>query len=88
MTYSIEVHTSAGQPTTLLLEVPDVIEENVTWFKDGERSTHSLLKDGSFYISHTKLSDQGEYTAIVGNDDGTSSKAYTVMVVDIEMPLG
>ena len=85
MTYSIEVHTSADQPTTLLLEVPDVIEENVTWFKDGERSSHPLLKDGSLYISHTKLSDQGEYTAMVTRDyDDTSSKAYTVMVVDIK----
>ena len=81
------MHTSAGQPTTLLLEVPDVIEENVTWFKDGERSTYPLVKDGSLYISHTKLSDQGEYTAMIGNNDA-SSKAYTVMMVDIAMPLG
>ena len=87
-TYSIEVRTSVGQPTTLLLEVPDVMEENVTWLKDGQQSTHMLLKDGSLYISHTTLSDQGEYTVMVRKDDDTSSKAYTLLVVDPEMPLG
>ena len=88
MTYSVEVQTSVGQPTTLLLEVPDVIEENVTWFKDGERSTHTMLKDGSLYIPHTELSDQGEYTVMIKTDDDISSKAYTVLVVDPQMPLG
>ena len=88
MTYSIEVRTSVGQPTTLLLEIPDVMEENVTWVKDGQRSSHAMLKDGSLYISHTELSDQGEYTAMVMKDGDTSSKAYTVLVVEPEMPLG
>ena len=90
MTYSIEVRTSVGQSTTLLLEIPDVMEENVTWVKDGQRSTHAMLKDGSLYISHTELSDQGEYTAMVIKDGDTSSKAYTVtvLVVELEMPLG
>ena len=88
MTYSIEVRTSVGQPTTLLLEIPDVMEENVTWVKDGQRSSHAMLKDGSLYISHTELSDQGEYTAMVIKDGDTSSKAYTVLVVEPEMPLG
>ena len=88
MTYSIEVCTSVGQPTTLPLEVPDVLEENVTWLKDGQRTTHTMLKDGSLYISHTELSDQGDYTAMVTKDHDTSSKAYTVSVVEPEMPLG
>ena len=88
MTYSIEVRTSVGQPTTLLLEIPDVMEENVTWIKDGQRSTHTMLKDGSLYISYTELSDQGEYTAMVIKDNDTISKAYTVLVVEPEMPLG
>ena len=87
-TYSVEVQTSVGQPTTLLLEVPDVMEENVTWFKDGQQSTHTMLKDGSLYISHTELSDQGEYTVMVKTDDDTSPKAYTVLVVDPQMSLG
>ena len=88
MTYSIEVHTSVGQPTTLLLEIPDVMEENVTWVKDGKQSSHAFLKDGSLYISHTELSDQGEYTAMVLKDNDTNTKAYTVLVVELEMPLG
>ena len=88
MTYSIEVRTSVGQPTTLLLEIPDVMEENVTWVKDGQRSTHTMLKDGSLYISHTELSDQGEYIAMVLKNNDTNSKAYTVLVVEPEMPLG
>ena len=88
MTYSIEVSTSVGQPTTLPLEVPDVLEENVTWLKDGQRTTHTMLKDGSLYISHTELSDQGDYTAMVTKDHDTSSKAYSVIVVEPEMPLG
>ena len=87
-TYSIEVRTSVGQPTTILLEVPNVTEENVIWLKDGQQSTHTVLKDGSLYISHTELSDQGEYTVMVTIGDDTSSKAYTVLVVDPEMPLG
>ena len=88
MTYSIEVCTSAGHPTTLPLEVPDVLEENVTWLKDGQRTIHTMLKDGSLYISHTELSDLGDYTAMVTKDHDTSSKAYTVSVVEPEMPLG
>ena len=87
-TYSIEVSTSVGQPTTLPLEVPDVLEENVTWLKDGQQTTHTMLKDGSLYISHTELSDQGDYTAMVTKDHDTSSKAYSVLVIDPEMPLG
>ena len=87
-TYSIEVRTSVGQPTTLPLDIPDVMEENVIWLKDGQQSTHTVLKDGSLYISRTELSDQGEYTVMVTIDDGVSSKAYTVLVVDPEMPLG
>ena len=47
-----------------------------------------MLKDGSLYISHTELSNQGEYTAMVIKDGDTSSKAYTVLVVEPEMPLG
>ena len=87
-TYSTEVHTSVGHPTTLLLDVPDVTEENVTWIKDGQQSTHTLLKDGSLYISHTELSDQGEYTVMVTIDGDTSSETYTVLVVNPEMPQG
>ena len=87
-TYSIEVRTSVGQPTTLPLDIPDVTEDNVIWLKDGQHSTHTVLKDGSLYISHTELSDQGEYTVMVTIDDGVSSKAYTVLVVNPEMPLG
>ena len=87
-TYSIEVRTSVGQPTTLPLDIPDVTEDNVIWLKDGQQSTHTVLKDGSLYISHTELSDQEEYTVMVTIDGGASSKAYTVLVVDPEMPLG
>ena len=87
-TYSIEVRTSVGQPTTLPLDIPDVMEDNVIWLKDGQQSPHTVLKDGSLYISRTELSDQGEYTVMVTIDDGVSSKAYTVLVVDPEMPLG
>ena len=86
--YSIEICTSVGHATTILLEVPDVTEENVIWLKDGQQSTHTVLKDGSLYISHTELSDQGEYIVTVTKDDDASSKAYTVLVVDPEMPLG
>ena len=87
-TYSTEVHTSVGHPTTLLLDVPDVTEKNVTWIKDGQQSNHTVLKDGSLYISHTELSDQGEYTVMVTKDGDTSSDTYTVLVVDPEMPQG
>ena len=88
-TYTTEVHTSVGHPTTLLLDVPDVTEENVTWIKDGQQCTrYTLLKDGSLYISHTELSDQGEYTVMVTIDDDTSSETYTVLVVNPEMPQG
>ena len=86
-TYSIEVCTSVGQPTTLPLEIPNVTEDNVKWLKDGQQSTHTVLKDGSLYISHTEISDQGEYTVMVTSDDA-SSKSFTVLVVDPEMPLG
>ena len=88
-TYSTEVHTSVGHPTTLLLDVPDVMEENVIWVKDGQQCTrYTVLKDGSLYISHTELSDQGEYTVMVTKDGDTSSETYTVLVVDPEMPQG
>ena len=87
-TYSTEVHTSVGHPTTLLLDVPDVTEENVTWIKDGQQSNHTVLKDGSLYISHTELSDQGEYTVMVTIDGDTNSEAYTVLVINPEMPQG
>ena len=87
-THSIDVRTSVGHPTTLLLDVPDVTEENVKWLKDGQQSTHTVLKDGSLYISHTELSDRGEYTVMVTIGDDTNSETYTVLVVDPEMPLG
>ena len=87
-TYSTEVHTSVGHPTTLLLDVPDVTEENVIWTKEGQQSNHTVLKDGSLYISHTEFSDQGEYTVMVTKDGDTSSETYTVLVVNSEMPQG
>jgi len=82
------VTTSVSQPTTLLLEIPDVTKENVIWLKGGQLTTHTMLKDGSLYISHTELSDQGEYRAMVTEDDHTSSKVYTLFVVKPKMPLG
>ena len=87
-TYSIEVTTSVNQPTTLLLEIPNVMKENVIWLKDGDPATHTMLNDGSLYISNTALSDQGEYTAMVTEDDHTSSKVYTLFVIEPKMPLG
>ena len=87
-TYSTDVRTSVGHPTTLLLDVPNVTKDNVKWLKDGQQSTHTVLKDGSLYISHTELSDQGEYTVMVTIGDDTSSETYTVRAVDPEMPPG
>ena len=60
------------------------MEENVIWLKDGQQSTHTVLKDWLLYIFHTELSDQGEYTVMVTKDDDANSKTYTVLVIDPE----
>ncbi|XP_065886416.1 uncharacterized protein [Dysidea avara] len=82
-----EVKTSVGQPTTLTHEYSGLLESDVQWLKDNEPVNHPILKDGSLYIPHTELFDQGEYALVIMTDNSVFSVIYNVQVFDPKMPL-
>ena len=85
---STVVKTSADQPTTLVVGVPDDCKAEVRWKKDGEPINHPILCDGSMYIPNTHLSDKGEYTAIINKKDGAVAENLQLTVVDPKLPPG
>ena len=82
----VEITTSVGQPTTLFVELPYADDSEITWQKDGKSLSHPVLPDGSLYIAHTKLSDQGDYTVTATATDNTTSEILKLIVIDPKMP--
>lgn len=82
------VETSANQPTTLIVRLADNYKVQVTWKKDGRRVKHSVLPDGSLYITNTALTDKGEYTMTVQKNKGTVVENLNLRVFDPRLPPG
>ena len=84
-----ELTTSVGQPTTLVIGLPDIQRPSITWKKEGKPVDHPVLPDGSLYIANTILSDQGRYIVTVTSSDGTSESATLhLTVIDPHFPTG
>ena len=84
----MEVVTSAGQPTTLFVELPYADESEITWKKDNKPSNYPVLPDGSLYISNTNLSDSGVYTVTATGTDSTMSEKLHLEVINPQLPSG
>jgi len=84
----MEVVTSAGQPTTLFVELPYTDELKITWTKDNKRSNHPVLSDGSLFITNTKLSDGGEYTVTGSGTGSSTTETLHLKVINPQLPSG
>ena len=80
--------TSAGQPTTLFVELPYADESEITWKKDNKPSNYPILPDGSLYITNTNLSDSGVYTVTATGTDSTMSEKLRLEVINPQLPSG
>ena len=80
--------TSVGQPTTLVIGLPDTHVPEIKWKKDGEPVNHPVLPDGSLYIINTDLSDEGEYTVIINRKETTAFENLQLTVVNPQLPTG
>lgn len=85
---SSEMRTSVGQPTTLMIALPDIHRPTITWKKDGQLVNHPVLSDGSLYIVDTTLNDQGLYRVTVTSEGSTESSTLHLTVIDPQMPTG
>ena len=85
---SSDLRTSVGQPTTLMIALPDIHRPTITWKKDGQTVNHPVLSDGSLYIVNTTLSDQGRYIVTVNSDGSTESATVQLTVINPQMPTG
>jgi len=85
---STEVKTSVGQPTTLVIGLPDAHLPEITWKKDGEPVNHPVLPDGSLYIINTDHSDEGQYTVIINRKECTAFENLQLTVVNPQLPNG
>lgn len=83
-----ELRTSVGQPTTLVIGLPDIHRPTITWKKNGQPVNHPVLPDGSLYIVNTTLSDQGRYIVTVTSEGTTESATVQLTVINPEMPTG
>ena len=82
------VKTSVGQPTTLVIGLPDTHMPEVTWKKDAEPVNHPVLPDGSLYIINTDHTDEGEYTVIINRKESTAFENLQLTVVNLQLPNG
>ena len=80
------VRSSVGQPTTLMIALPDIHRPTITWKKDGQQVNHPVFLDGSLYIVNTSLSDQGRYIVAVSSDGSTESATIQLTVINPQMP--
>ena len=84
----MEVVTSAGQPTTLFVELPYADESEITWKKDNKPSNYPVLPDGSLYITNTNLSDSGEYNVTASSAESSMSERLRLKVINPQLPSG
>ncbi|XP_065918202.1 receptor-type tyrosine-protein phosphatase S-like isoform X7 [Dysidea avara] len=82
----MEVVTSAGQPTTLFVELPYADESEITWKKDNKPSNYPVLPDGSLYITNTNLSDSGVYTVTASSAESSMSERLRLKVINPQLP--
>jgi len=80
------VITSAGQPTTLFVELPYADESEITWMKDDKPSNYPVLPDGSLFITNTKLSDGGVYTVTATGANNSMSETLHLKVINPQLP--
>lgn len=85
---STVVKTSVGQPTTLVIGLPDIQLPEITWKKDGEPVNHPVLPDGSLYIINTDHTDEGEYTVIINRKESTAFENLQLTVINPQLPSG
>ena len=85
---STVVKTSVGQPTTLVIGLPDANIPEITWKKDAEPVKHPVLPDGSLYIISTDHSDEGEYTVIINRKESTAFENLHLTVLNPQLPTG
>ena len=83
-----DLRTSVGQPTTLMIALPDIHRPTITWKKDGHQVDHPVHSDGSLYIVNTTPSDQGRYIVTVSSDGSTESATLQLTVINPQMPSG
>ena len=84
----MEVKTSAGQPTTLSVNIAYPNEADITWQKEGLPIKHLVLSNGSLYIANTDLSDQGVYTMTATDTNSVDSVRIQLNVINPQMPNG
>lgn len=84
----VEAKTSAGQPTTLSVNIACPNEADITWQKEGLPIKHLVLPDGSLYIANTDLSDQGVYTMTATDTNSVDSIRIHLNVINPKMPIG
>ncbi|XP_065916486.1 receptor-type tyrosine-protein phosphatase alpha-like [Dysidea avara] len=77
-----EVKTSVGQPTTLYIEARGNPPPEISWTKNGLPVNDPLLQNGSLYIHSTTHSDQGTYTVTATSDEGSTSEAIKLLVLN------
>ena len=85
---SMEVTTSAGQPTTLFVELPYADESDITWMKNNKPSKYPVLSDGSLFITNTNLSDGGEYTVTASGAGNSTAETLHLKVINPQLPSG
>jgi len=76
------VKTSVGQPTTLYVEARGNPPPEISWTKNGSPVNDPLLQNGSLYIHSTTPSDQGTYTVTATSDEGSTSEAIKLLVLN------
>lgn len=84
----MEVVTSAGQPTTLFVELPYADESEITWEKNNKPSNYPVLPDGSLFIANTGLSDSGKYTVTASGPENNMSESLHLKVINPQLPSG
>ena len=80
--------TSVGQPTTLVIGLPDYRIPEVVWKKDAEPVNHPVLPDGSLFIINTDHTDEGEYTVIINRKETTAFENLQLTVINPQLPNG
>ena len=85
---SSQIRSSVGQPTTLMIALPDIHRPTITWKKNGQQVDHPVLSDGSLYIVDTAFSDQGRYIVTVSSEGSTESATVHLVVINPQIPAG
>nr|XP_039257330.1 peroxidasin-like isoform X1 [Styela clava] len=79
-----DVQVRVGEPTTLECRAAGTPEPTISWIKDGNpvNSQNALIitSSGSLHFRRTETSDNGSYTCIATNDEGSVNTTAEVIV--------